>query len=66
MKKIKNSGSSFESFLDEEGLLGEVDQAAQAAVARFMAREDFHLIALEALRRGAAKAVEDRLKRKKK
>lgn len=28
MKKIKNEGSSFESFLEEEGILDEVDEAA--------------------------------------
>ena len=27
-KKIVNKGSSFESFLKEEGILGEVDEAA--------------------------------------
>ena len=28
MKKIKNKGSSFESFLEEEGILDEVDEIA--------------------------------------
>lgn len=28
MKKIKNDGSSFESFLEEEGILEEIDEAA--------------------------------------
>ena len=40
MEKIINKGSSFESFLEEEGILDEVDEAAvKRVIARQVERE---------------------------
>lgn len=43
MKKIKNHGSSFESFLEEEGILDEVDEAAIKRVLAWQIEQQMNL-----------------------
>ncbi|MGE0117263.1 MAG: hypothetical protein AB7S71_03630 [Dongiaceae bacterium] len=65
MKKIINEGSSLESFLDEEGILDEVDEAAVKRVIAWQVEREMSAWKLNeaqpALRMGKSRTQVDRL-----